>query len=361
MNKSVPIFETAAQHENQIRRDFELREQRHMVPLFIVAALAAAFVHVLAFRASPFLLRLWQESFDAPHADRTIQEEEVIRVVVRDTEADMPEAKESPPTEKEMDPEELPPPDPVEIDLLDIETPPDLVIAPGETSIPLPEPQKIDNNSVEQAQMMPEAPALNLPTPDLEMGVSERIPEPTPINANDVVANATPQLDELADAEGALRREATKGNSALPPDTRTLAQLMGLDHLGAKSGVARLGADLLFAFDDSRLKNSARISLLQLAALIHKNPSTTFIIEGHTDGIGTPEYNANLSLRRAKAVADWLAGNGVPIKRVYLRACGSTRPLADTRLPRDRQAMNRRVEIHMRQPGERMPEGCVEP
>ena len=191
--------------------------------------------------------------------------------------------------------------------------------------------------------------------------LSPLLPEPTPINTNSVIANAAPQNELLEDAEGfidqELRRQASEGSSNLPSDTRSLSELMGLSNLGSSSGVARLGADILFEFDESRLKNSARVSMLQLAALIHKNPTTIFIIEGHTDAIGTEEYNRQLSLRRAQAVISWLEQNAVPIRHVYLRACGSSHPLVNTSLPREQQSLNRRVEIHMRQPREALPEG----
>ncbi len=361
MSAPSPILAAAPQHNNRMRREFELREQRHMVPLLIVAALSAALIHVLAFRASPFLISLWRDNSTLFHAERAEQDEEAIRVVIRKTPPELQQIEPPPPEEQTM-PTEEPPPEPQEIDILDIDVP-ELVMAPGETNIPLPEPKQVDDLSAEQAQMMPEAPAMNVPSPDLDPSLPEQIPEPTPLSTNSVIVNATPQLKQLDDAEGVieseLRRQASQGNGDLPSDTRSLAQLMGVSHLGANSGVARLGTDLLFAFNESRLKNSARVSLLQLAALIHKNPSTTFIIEGHTDGIGTPEYNAALSMRRAQAVVQWLAGNGVPIDRVFLRACGSSHPLVDTNLPRERQTLNRRVEIHMRRPGELMPPDCV--
>ena len=346
-------------HANRRRGVFTLPEQRHTLPLILLAALAALVTHIAALRATPWVIRFWENSGETSKEQR-VQDEEV-RVVVRKAPAEELQTSHPVPPAEPTEPEQLEP-EPLEIDLLDIDVK-ELVMAPGETNLPLPAPEEADSSPQETPQLTPAASAMALPSTQDLPDIVEKIPEPTPVNANSVIANASPQSQMLDDAEGLidqeLRRQAKNGTSGLPADTRTLSQLMGLSNLGASSGVARLGTDLLFAFNESKLKNSARISLLQLAALIHKNPSTTFIIEGHTDGIGSPEYNADLSRRRAAAVVEWLARNGVPTSRVLLRACGSSRPLVDTSLPRDKQALNRRVEIHMRKPGEAPPQDCI--
>lgn len=357
MSVDVPSPALPRRHRNRRRKGFELTEQRHTVPMLIVAALVAAVVHLVAFRATPWLMSWWHSTIHTPQVERVVDDD--VRVVVRDSSVELQPAHEVPPSEP-TEPEQLEP-EPVEIDLLDVNVP-DLVMAPGDTSIPLQAPEQIDDPDAQQAPDMPETQPID-PTPELGNDVQQLVPEPTPLNMNSVIVNATPQSNQVDDAEGLiekeLRRQAEQGQEGLPKDTRSLSQLMGISNLGASSGVARLGADFLFAFNESRLKNSARISLLQLAALIHKNPSTTFIIEGHTDGIGGEAYNEQLSMRRAEAVVTWLSDNGVPIDRVFMRACGATRPLVPTDLPREQQALNRRVEIHMRRPGEVMPEGCV--
>ena len=96
-----------------------------------------------------------------------------------------------------------------------------------------------------------------------------------------------------------------------------------------------------------------------------KNPDTIFIVEGHTDSFGSEEYNAVLSLMRANAVRQWLKDNGIALTRpngecrLYIRACGASRPVVSIRGDRDAQAANRRVEIHMRKPGEEIPAGSL--
>lgn len=334
--------------------------------ILLLAAVAAVGAHLLIMRATPWLYDVLGVQLSPAKVPERVEDDET-RIVVRDHHTD-----ELPP---EAEPEEPPPDDPqeienklheeaeTEIDLLDVQLE-ELVLAPGETNLPVPEPdQELKNDAAVLDEFTPQELDMRvLGVTDLPEQ-AQKIPEPTPVNANSVVVNADAQNKALEEAEGLieadLRRQAREGHGDLPSDTRSLAELMGAKHLGASSGVARLGADLLFEFNESKLKNAARVSLLQLAALIHKNPRTRFIIEGHTDGIGGADYNGLLSLLRAAAVCDWLIQNGVPVKNVYMRACGSSKPLVDVNAPRNKQGLNRRVEIHMRSAREALPYGCL--
>lgn len=125
-----------------------------------------------------------------------------------------------------------------------------------------------------------------------------------------------------------LKGAGGQDDSHLPDGSKSLAQLMAQSNLGKDSGYSRLGADLLFEYNKAVMKNSARLSMLQLAGLMMKNPDTIFIVEGHTDSFGSEEYNAVLSLMRANAVRQWLLDNGISLTRpngecrLYIRACG---------------------------------------
>jgi outer membrane protein OmpA-like peptidoglycan-associated protein len=65
---------------------------------------------------------------------------------------------------------------------------------------------------------------------------------------------------------------------------------------------------------------------------------------GHTDIMGSVEYNQQLSLRRAKAVQDWLVGKGISPDRLSFTGYGSTQPVASNETSLGR-SQNRRVEI----------------
>lgn len=348
-----------AHRPNRRRGEYTLTRPRYRLPLLLLAGLAAVGAHLLFMRATPWIYAAWESRFALPD-HRMVKDEDMGRVIVTQD----VEITQADPVEPPDEPQELEdmPIDTQEIDLLDAKLE-ELEITPGDTEIPLPEiPQTEPDNGVLPDIPLPDASELS--PGDAVIDHDEVLPEPQPVNTNDVAVRVSAMQDNLiSDAEKLIDKElsdrAAEGMKGLPSDTRSLADLMHVQNPGANSGVARLGADLLFDFGKCQLKNSARVTLLMLAALIHKNPDTMFIIEGHTDSVGKEDYNALLSLQRAAAVCQWLKSNDVPTKRVYMRACGSSHLLADGKLPRDKQALNRRVEIHMRKRGEPLPPDCL--
>ena len=77
---------------------------------------------------------------------------------------------------------------------------------------------------------------------------------------------------------------------------------------------------------------------------MNDNPNIKVQISGHTDNTGTDEYNMQLSLDRAKAVADYLISKGIDAKRLTWRGYGASKPVADNTTEEGR-AMNRRTEF----------------
>lgn len=107
--------------------------------------------------------------------------------------------------------------------------------------------------------------------------------------------------------------------------------------------VLRLG-EVLFDFDSYRLKGQAVKSLDEAAKIIREKYSDReIIVEGHTDNIGSSDYNQHLSESRANSVAKYLKEKGLGDKLSY-RGYGKDKPLADNSTPEGR-AKNRRVEI----------------
>jgi outer membrane protein OmpA-like peptidoglycan-associated protein len=105
-------------------------------------------------------------------------------------------------------------------------------------------------------------------------------------------------------------------------------------------------SDVLFDFNKASLKPGAREKLSKLAGiLLAYRAAYRMEIEGHTDSIGSDEYNLRLSEARASSVRDYLLGAGIPADRVAaVRGLGKTMPVATNDKPEGRQ-MNRRVEI----------------
>jgi outer membrane protein OmpA-like peptidoglycan-associated protein len=101
---------------------------------------------------------------------------------------------------------------------------------------------------------------------------------------------------------------------------------------------------LLYDFDSDDVKSSARANLRELVRSLEKYPDSDLLILGHTDSVGTGEYNKNLSVRRADAAAEYLISQGVRRSRVGTGGLGEEEPVAPNDTEAGRQ-QNRRVEV----------------
>ncbi len=109
----------------------------------------------------------------------------------------------------------------------------------------------------------------------------------------------------------------------------------------------RLTNDILFDFNSSALRTESQQTLRDLASNFQRYTDEFISVEGHTDNIGSPEYNQGLSERRANSVRNYLIDQGVPTTRISAVGYGETRPKATNNTPEGRQ-LNRRVELHIR-------------
>ncbi len=103
-------------------------------------------------------------------------------------------------------------------------------------------------------------------------------------------------------------------------------------------------SDVLFDTGSSTLKPGAREKLAKISGILLAHPGLTMQIEGHTDSVGSDEFNQQLSERRADTVRDFLAEQGVPASSISARGFGKTQPVASNDTPEGRQR-NRRVEL----------------
>ena len=101
---------------------------------------------------------------------------------------------------------------------------------------------------------------------------------------------------------------------------------------------------LLFDYDSDRIKPAAAQNLRNLAQSLNNYPNTDLVIVGHTDAMGSDQYNADLSQRRARAAASYLASLGVNSNRLRTYGRGETEPVAENSNETGRQ-QNRRVEV----------------
>ena len=110
----------------------------------------------------------------------------------------------------------------------------------------------------------------------------------------------------------------------------------------------RPGFDMVitFALDSAELTAEAQATLAQFATALRENRLRTynFVLEGHTDALGSASYNTELSRRRADAVSSFLRENGVSPERISTVGRGLEDPRTDD--PFD--PANRRVEVRIR-------------
>jgi outer membrane protein OmpA-like peptidoglycan-associated protein len=105
-------------------------------------------------------------------------------------------------------------------------------------------------------------------------------------------------------------------------------------------------ASVLFAFDSAELVVDAKDSIEEQRRTVRPELTRAFevAIIGHTDSTGDPDYNLDLSMRRAQSVAEYLIATGVATDRLRVLGRGEKDPIASNDTQEGR-AQNRRVEI----------------
>ena len=102
--------------------------------------------------------------------------------------------------------------------------------------------------------------------------------------------------------------------------------------------------NIFFDFDKASLKPESKTELERLISLLNELPNLRIEISGHTDNIGSAQYNKSLSERRAKAVVDYLIENGINSSRLTFKGSGFDNPIAPNDTEEGRQ-QNRRTEF----------------
>jgi type IX secretion system PorP/SprF family membrane protein len=101
---------------------------------------------------------------------------------------------------------------------------------------------------------------------------------------------------------------------------------------------------LEFEFDKAVIEDTSKPHLQNLAALLKKKGDWQIKVSGHTDAIGSDEYNIKLSRARAYAVRDYLVKQGISEDRILVEFFGEYIPVEDNQSDEGRQR-NRRVEM----------------
>lgn len=145
---------------------------------------------------------------------------------------------------------------------------------------------------------------------------------------------------EAARAEAA-RAEAEAAKAAM---NQLKEELTELKTRQTDRGLVITLGDVLFEFNKSELIPGAARNLEPLVVALKDNPEQTIEIEGHTDSIGSEQYNIDLSKKRADAVKSFLVRYEIDANRISTKGLGYEFPVASNKTEAGRQ-QNRRVEI----------------
>jgi outer membrane protein OmpA-like peptidoglycan-associated protein len=153
----------------------------------------------------------------------------------------------------------------------------------------------------------------------------------------------------LGAAAGAVAGGAI--GAALDRQARDLRASMANDDILIRNTgnelIVTMPEGILFDFDSAAIRAGLQADLRALARNLQQYSNTTVDVIGHTDSDGSPEYNMDLSSRRAAAVAGVLLEEGVSPARVRSFGRGEEQPVA-TNLTAEGRAQNRRVEVIIR-------------
>jgi outer membrane protein OmpA-like peptidoglycan-associated protein len=154
---------------------------------------------------------------------------------------------------------------------------------------------------------------------------------------------AAAQSEQLRQQADQMRQQAEKEKQDLR--ARLLQQLNTiLSTRDTARGLIANMSDVLFKTGSFELLPGARERLAKVSGIVLAYPSLHLQVEGHTDSVGTDEYNQSLSEKRAGAVRDYLIQQGIAADSIEAHGFGKTQPMASNDTTEGRQ-QNRRVEL----------------
>jgi outer membrane protein OmpA-like peptidoglycan-associated protein len=155
------------------------------------------------------------------------------------------------------------------------------------------------------------------------------------------------------EADMAKGQAATASAAAMSAEQKAADLQRQLDAMQTQQtdrGLMMTLGDVLFETGRSELKPGSIAKLDQLVTFMRNYPERTVTIEGHTDNVGSDDFNKELSQRRADSVRAYLVRQGIDTSRITTTGAGESMPVTTNNTEAGRQ-QNRRVEIIISNPG----------
>jgi outer membrane protein OmpA-like peptidoglycan-associated protein len=161
------------------------------------------------------------------------------------------------------------------------------------------------------------------------------------------LADANAEVQRVKDSSSAEARNVKASTDA---DARLAAEQKSRDNntiIILEKGKTVVLKGVTFEFNKATLKDESEPILTRAYNAMVANPDVRVEISGHTDNIGSEQYNQTLSLERAQAVRTWLIQKGIASNRMQTVGKGENEPVATNDTDAGR-AENRRIEFFVR-------------
>lgn len=161
--------------------------------------------------------------------------------------------------------------------------------------------------------------------------------------AKEQALKAQQEAEQRTLQETAAKEQALKGKQEL--ESKLVAAMQEMAKVREeKRGLIVSLSDILFESGKSKLAPGARDNMTKLAKILSAYPDRQILVEGHTDNVGSDEFNQRLSQNRAQEVRKTLIEAGLNPDMIKATGFGKTKPIASNATAEGRQ-QNRRVEV----------------
>lgn len=155
---------------------------------------------------------------------------------------------------------------------------------------------------------------------------------------------AAPAVEEQAQEEAPVQEEVAPVDEEAQAIKNAIEEAAKNKQAEFKLNLEKLVKQSVFEFNSDKIAESNYKSLDIVANFLKDNSNVSVKVIGHTDNIGTQEYNKDLSQRRAQSVANYFIEKGVDSSKVSVEGLGFAEPIADNSTAEGR-AQNRRTEL----------------